>query len=355
MQSGVKDSWENNTMPQQDPYEDLQDDDYRRLRQSRTQSRFGNVDRSQLEGSQNILNTAVTGMVMGRQREIERAREGIEQGYISQNLDRLNSALKGGLDDVSVNKTLDETTLQLLRHGGTKSRQTASDIKKLRRTPKMDTSLTPEEAFLRGQIKFDTYQKMKQAGKTQPAKTGGWGQKYVNGKPATEKIGTKVHLVEEQTDPEGQRTGRQRLKGVTEARSSLLGFSSGGKGSLDLPFFSATEGKLQYRKVSGTPDDIKKQIKLSAKSIDETVRRFSQSKGKGFLPNVTEGRGFGAEKSWEDFLTDESVKIDDLPKEIRAYAAAYEELLTKLEELSGEPQSAPPKDESQYNWQFEEE
>lgn len=323
----------------------------RRVRKPQGQSSFGNKDLSGLAPMEEILGTVTKGIIAKRQAEIAQEREALEKNYIDQSMSRLNNVLRGprGLAASEVNKALDQETVQLLRHGGTKSRQTASDIQKLRKQEKMDTSLTADEAYIRGHITFDQYEAMKKAGKATGKPSFRWRQKTVNGKPATEKVGTKVHLIEEEVDIEGKPTGGTRLKGVTEARSSLIGWGSGGKSSFDIPIgVDATTGKPIVRQIEGTKEDVIKQIRTSAKGIDATVRKFAKSEGsKGFL-------GFGVKDSWDKFITDDTTKLEDLPENIRPYAIVYEELLTKLSELEGNTDQ-PVNKGAGYSWEFVEE
>lgn len=321
-------------MPQ-DPFQD----DYRRVRRER--SRFGNVDTSGPEEVQGTLDIALKAMVLRRHREIARRSAELERNYVSEKLGGLEQTFRSGrrnqltgavepFSGRDVNAALDITTIDLLKYGGERARRTASDIQKLRKQEKTDLSTTPEEAYLRGQIDFNKYRAIKQAGKTEDKESYRWRQQTKNGKPATSKIGTKTHLVEEEIDMGGKPTGSTRLKGVAESRSSLFGFSSGGKGSLDIPFVNATTGLIQYRKATGTAQDILAQIKMNAKAIDETVRKLSEAEGKtGFL-------GIGSRKAWQSFLDDDAVNIDDLPESLQPYAAALEELNSRKADLQGE-------------------
>lgn len=343
-------------MANQNPYQSILKSQSRG-RSSRGESRFGNVDRSRLEPLENILSTAAEGALGKRQMELSKQKEAIENVYIDKGLGALNRVLGSprGLQSGEVNKALDDATIYLLRHPGSRARQTASDIQKLRRQDKTDTSLTLEEAYLRGQIPFAEYEKIKKAGKTEPKDKVGfkWKQRVdKSGKSVTEKVGSKTHLVEEETDLQGNPTGATRLKGVSEARSSVVGFTSGGKGSMKIPMISGT-GIVQNTTISGTPEDLEKQIRLQAQSIDQFVRKMGQTGGvKIPFTDVRIGAD-EAKEVWQDWI-DEKIEVDKLPEFMQHYARAIDELDVKLRGLS-DSADIQKEDEDNYGWQFENE
>lgn len=336
------------------PYYDILGEQRRGLRR-RGQSRFGEIDQKPLDDISDALSTAITGITAKRDAELKRRSEAFESAYIDRRLKRLSGVLSGpsALNDQEVNTVLDDVTIDMLRHGGTRSRQVASDIQRLRRKENVDNSLSPEEAYMRGKISYQELVKIKKAGKDEKATT-------VNIDRVVGEDGYYYDVVEnKQTGQTEYRKSNVKARPLSQGGKDVNFFGQGGSGKrkVNIPFINATKGakgslvQIERKTMDLTHDELVDTIETEMERLDSEAQQFHGATGK----DSTMGIDWLAKdyKTWDDFKKGEA-RVDELDPSIQNYAIAWNELRTQQKKLGKNGKGTKQRGSSgDYDWEFE--
>lgn len=326
-------------MPNQEPYGQPR-------RRSSAESRFGSVDTTAIDQGEQLFDEVLTGMATVNRMSMRRRARNVEQRFIDRSISSLEDALKSpqGQDPAYLNQLIDKTQLKLSKFGGEESRKVGADIQRLRKTPKVDTNLTADEAYLRHQIDYDTYKKMKQAGKNQ-------GSRLLRSEKVTIDGTTKMLDYYGYTDEDGREViTEKKYSDFTKGSGGAVNFfgqGGGGKRKVNIPFVNATGGakgntvRIERKTMDLTHDELVNTIDTELERVDSEAQQFQPAKGGGeYTAEKKSFLGIDAlasdvmanYKSWENFKQGKA-RVDELDPAIQNYAIAWNELKNQQNQL----------------------